>query len=157
MLYNKRIFKRCFSYTRKYWFYNIKYIPLYFKLLAHLMTKGYDEYATWETFDWFIVTMRSILTEYRKYHHGYPVVIDNYPFNNYQDEESKRLREENREKWDGIIDRMIELLDCMDENSERYHTDDCSLEMYHKQAEEREAAKNEFFELFSKYFWNLWD
>lgn len=67
-MYNKTIFKRCFSYKGKYWFYNIKEIPTYIKQMRFLMKHGYDMYACWETFDWFIHTMRKILTHQRYYY-----------------------------------------------------------------------------------------
>ena len=130
---NKNIFDRCFGYRGKYWYMNLKQIPTYFRLMHHLIKYGYDEYATWETFYWFIETMKSILTSYRKNHWGCPVDID-------------------EEEWDGIIDRMIALLDNMDECNPKYDEED-----YNKKHDEMNAAKDEFFKLFSEYFYNLWD
>ena len=145
-MYNKKIFERCFSYRGKYWYENIKEIPRYFKLMHHLIKYGYDEYATWETFDWFIDTMKSILTEYRKYHWGYPG--------------DGRTAEE----WDAEIDRAIELLHLMDENTYEVDLDDyneLSLEQINEQYKERhkmmDDAKDEFFKWFSKNFYTLWD
>ncbi len=134
---NKKIFKRCFDYRGKYWYMNLKYIPLYFKLMHHLIKYGYDEYATWETFDWFIDTMKSILTSYRKKHWSHPWDIE-------------------EEEWDGIIDEMIALLDDMDECNPKYETEEYEKEPI-KKYEEMNAAKDEFFNLFSKHFYNLWD
>lgn len=142
MFYNKKIFQRCFNYKGKYWYKNIKYIPLYFKLMHHLVKYGYDEYATWETFNWFIDTMKLILPQYKN-HMGVPVVIDNY---------SEEKADENETKWYSIIDRMVELLDLMDEQNVRYEDTD-----YKWQLTEMDAAKDEFFKLFSKYFYNLWE
>jgi hypothetical protein len=34
---------------------------------------------------------------------------------------------------------------------------DYSIKDYGKHIQERETAKDEFFKLFSKYFYNLWD
>lgn len=141
MFYNEKIFKRCFRYRGRYWYRNIKEIPLYFKLMHHLIKYGYDEFAEWETFNWFIHTMQSILPQYRN-HMGVPIVIDNYT----DDKES-----ENEDKWYSIIDRMVVLLALMDE--ENYF----NYESYEDQYKEMNAAKDEFFELFSKYFYNLWD
>lgn len=142
LLYNERIFKRCFYHRGKYWYENIKEIPLYFKLMHHLIKYGYDEYATWETFSWFITTMKSIIPHYRD-HMSVPIVIDNY---------TEETVDENEEKWYSIIDRMIELLDLMDECNTRYEDVD-----YKWQHSEMNKAKDEFFELFSKHFYNLWD
>ena len=142
IFYNENIFKRCFNYRGRYWYKNIKYIPLYFKLMHHLIKYGYDEYATWGTFNWFIDTMKSILPHYKN-HMGVPIVIDNY---------TEEKTDENEAKWYSIIDRMVELLDLMDEQNVRYEDSD-----YKWQDSEMNKAKDEFFVLFSKYFYNLWD
>ena len=57
---------------------------------------------------------------------------------------------------DGIVNRMIELLDDMDENSPKYDTDEYWCE-WEKKQKEINAAKDEFFQLFSEYFFALWD
>lgn len=156
MFYNKRIFERCFYHRGRYWYKNIKEIPLYFKLMHHLIKYGYDEYAEWETFNWFINTMQMILPRYRDGSHwGVPIVLENYnpydPHLDLTDEENEELVKKNEEEWFRIIDRMLELLDLMDERnySNCYN--------YEEQEESMNNAKNEFFELFSKYFYNLWD
>lgn len=151
MFYNEKIFKRCFDYRGKYWYKNIKYIPLYFKQMHFLIKHGYDKYAHWETFNWFIDTMHSILTRYRKNHYGVPIVVDNYPWEA-KTEEEKAIVHENELKWDGIIDRMIDLLDDMNESNPKYY----SME-YLEVDNAIHTAKDEFFELFSKYFYHLWD
>lgn len=142
MFYNEKIFKRCFDWRGKYWYKNIKEIPLYFKLMHHLIKHGYDEYATWGTFDWFIDTMKEILTTYRKNHQGYPVAP------NFND----MLQDELNAKYDGDIDRMISLLDAMDECSEQYENVS-HIEQYNAMVK----AKDEFFQLFANYFYDLWD
>ena len=72
-MYNKNIFKRCFSYKGKDWFYNIKEIPTYIKQMRFLMKHGYDMYACWETIDWFIHTSLSII--------GNTLILDAYLVN----------------------------------------------------------------------------
>lgn len=155
LFYNEKIFQRCFGYTKRYWYRKIKNIPRYFKQMHHLIKYGYDEYATWETYYWFMQTMKSILVDYRKNHSSVPIVIDNYPYVAHT-EEDKAMQKCNEEKWDGIINRMIELLDNMDENNPKYDTDEywCKWEKQHK---EINAAKDEFFQLFSEHFFALWD
>ena len=138
MFYNKKIFKRCFNWHGRYWYKNIKEIPLYFKLMHHLVKHGYDEYATWNTFNWFIDTMKPILVAYRQNHCGYP-----WGF-------------ENGSEWCKIIDRMVELLDLMDESNPKYETAEY-VKDYVRQEAEMNEAKDEFFQLFSKHFYNLWD
>lgn len=154
MLYNKQIFERTFIYSKRYWYENIKQIPLYFKRIFSLIKYGYDEYAVWEIRSWFPVTMRSILERYRKCRCGVPILIDNYPMDSCaNDEESKRLRLQNKEMWEHVINRMIELLELMDEDNPRYD----GVDGWKKQEEEMDAAKEEFFKLFSEHFWRLWD
>ena len=155
MFYNKQIFERCFHYKGRYWYKNFKRIPLYFKLIHHLVKYGYDEYATWETFGWFTQTMKSVLAQYREYHVGTPILIDNYPMDSCDHSDKARsLRKQNEQMWDDIISRMIELLDLMDENNTLYHNEEYD---YKRTQESMDNAKEEFFELFAKYFWCLWD
>lgn len=147
-MYNKKIFKRCFHWRGKYWYKNIKEIPLYFKLMHHLIKHGYDEYATWETFDWFIDTMKEILTSYRKSHIGYPIssFVTEY-------DEEKVAKE-----YDAGLDKMIVLLDDMDENNLKYKAEKYKdIDGIVNKHNEMYAAKDEFFKIFSEYFYNLWD
>lgn len=153
MFYNKKIFKRCFNYKKRYWYLNLKHIPLYFKLMHFLIKNGYDEYATWETFDWFIDTMREILLNYRTNSNGIPILLDNYPMGSHEyTEEEQKIIEKNNTLWYSTLDRMIELLNLMDERNLKNEDYD-----WKQTQEKKEEAKNEFFKLFSKYFYNLWD
>jgi soluble cytochrome b562 len=148
MFYNKKIFKRCFNWRGKYWYKNIKEIPLYFKLMRHLIKHGYDEYATWETFDWFIDTMREVLTSYRKSHIGYPV----HSLDTEYDEEKVA------KEYDEGLDKMISLLDDMDESNPKYEAEEYKdINGIVDKHNEMYAAKDEFFKMFSEYFYCLWD
>ncbi|MBQ9673264.1 MAG: hypothetical protein IJV39_01420 [Ruminococcus sp.] len=151
-MYNKSIFKRCFSYKGKYWFYNTKEIPTYIKQMRFLMKHGYDMYACWETFDWFIHTIRKILTHQRYYRHGSPVTVDG--LNEYipDEEKQKALTEQNEKNWNQILDTMFALLDEMDEENPEYENLD-----YHQQQTKMNTSKDIFFKLFSQYFYYLWD
>lgn len=153
MFYNKRIFQRCFSFTG--FFGWIKHIPLYFKQMHHLIKHGYDVEAEWETFGWFIDTMKCILTGYRKNHYGTPVIVDNFPCVT-RTEADKAIVQENDAKWNAIVDRMIELLDLMDECNPKYDAPEYKEDLWRSDKEMNEA-KDEFFELFGKYFYYLWD
>lgn len=155
IFYNKQIFERCFCYSGKYWYKNIKRIPLYFELMHHLIKNGYDEYASWETFNWFIDTMKPILKNYNAHRCGTPIVTDNY----FELLESREDVDEMNEKvWNDTVNRMIELLDLMDECNPKYDADEYDgIDGWKKKDKEMCAAKDEFFELFSKYFYNLWD
>lgn len=132
-MYNKEIFDRCFCWRGTSWWRNItRGIPQYIKQIRFLLKNGYDVYATWETCDWFVEKMKHIFNEYLTHHWGYP--------NEFK----------SNEEWETIICRMIELL-------EKMNYLDYSVKDYEKLIQERDAAKDEFFELFSKYFYNLWD
>ena len=58
----------------------------------------------------------------------------------------------NIEIYNNILNEMIKLLDKMDECNSTYNG--VSLEEMHSAMD---SAKNKFFELFSKYFYTLWD
>lgn len=55
---------------------------------------------------------------------------------------------------------MVDCLELMDEDKAYAHlgiADDYTLESYKRVGELMEEKKNRFFELFSKWFYNLWD
>ena len=120
---NKRILKRCFGYRGKRFYMNVKMVPEYIRETHFLKKHGYDISAQWATCAWFVEVMKEIL----KYHR-------------YQGH------------WHSELDKMIALLDEMDENNPKYDKMDSeeSLNNMNK-------AKDEFFTLFSKYFYKLWD
>lgn len=108
------------------------------------MFKGYDSVDTFETFYKFIERYTKILTEYRKKHYGIP--------GEFIDKEGE---------WDAVIDEMLYHLKYMDEETvtdelEKDVPEDWSVDnmlVY----EIMEKHKDEFFKLFSKYFYHLWD
>jgi hypothetical protein len=108
------------------------------------MFKGYDSVDTFETFYKFIERYTKILTEYRKKHWGIPMEFEN-----------------SAEEWDKIVDEMLYHLHYMDEETvtdelEKDVPDDwtvSSKSVY----EVMNKHKDAFFELFSKYFYDLWD
>lgn len=108
------------------------------------MFKGYDEVDTFETFAKFIERYTKILTEYRKTHFGVPMEFEN-----------------SEEEWDKVIDEMLYHLHYMDEETvtdelEKDVPDNWSASMK-TVSEVMNKHKDAFFELFSKYFYNLWD
>ena len=123
--------------------------------MHHLIKYGYDEYATWETYYWFIQTMKSILVDYKNNMSSTPIIVDNYPWQTKTDED-RAIVKENEAKWNSIVDRMITLLDEMDEYNSRYDDDKYQGNWLLVQ-KEITAAKDEFFKLFSNYFFHLWD
>ena len=131
---------RLFMFHGKSWWRNLKDIPIFIKRISFVLKHGYSPVAQWETFQWFIDVMLEILTNYRHFRSGTPDIIDSGTEN------------ENIEAYNAILDRMIDLLDKMDESNPIYNN------MSWKDADKKkEDAKNEFFKLFSEQFYGLWD
>lgn len=106
------------------------------------MFKGYDSVDVFETFAKFRERYIKILTQYRKNHVGYVFEMEN-------------------EEWEAIIDEMIYHLHYMDkekvtEELERDVPDDWAAS-YKTVNYILDKHKDAFFELFSKYFYHLWD
>ena len=135
-----------FMFHGKDWWRNLKDIPIFIKRIFFTLKHGYSPVAQWETFSWFISVMREILINYRDNRTGTPVVIPDYNTDDLISENK------NIEIYNNILNEMIELLDKMDECNSTYNG--VSLEEMHSAMD---SAKNKFFELFSKYFYTLWD
>ena len=135
-----------FMFHGKDWWRNLKDIPIFIKRIFFTLKYGYSPVAQWETFGWFIAVMREILINYRNNRMGTPVVIPDYNIDDLISENK------NVNVYNSLLDEMITLLDQMDENNSVYN--DVSLEEMHSAMD---TAKNKFFELFSKYFYTLWD
>lgn len=135
-----------FMFQGKNWWRNLKDIPIFFQRIFFTLKHGYSPVAQWETFEWFIAAMREILINYRNNRTGTPVVIPDYHTDDLISENK------NIEIYNNILNEMIELLDKMDECNLTYNG--VSLEEMHSAMD---TAKNKFFELFSKYFYTLWD
>lgn len=135
-----------FMFHGKSWWRNIKDIPIFIQRIFFTLKHGYSPVANWETFGWFITVMREILVNYRDNRTGTPVVIPDYHTDDLISENK------NIEIYNNILNEMIELLDKMDECNSTYNG--VSLEEMHSAMD---SAKNKFFELFSKYFYTLWD
>ena len=137
-----------FMFRGKNWWRNLKDIPIFIKRIFFTLRHGYSPVAQFETFEWFMDVMKEILTNYRYNRMGSPVVIDN--FFDVKEENSNDVV--NEEAYNAILDRMIVLLDLMDEHNQLYN------DMDWKDADKKkENAKNEFFKLFSEQFYGLWD
>ena len=135
-----------FMFHGKDWWRNLKDIPIFIKRIFFTLKHGYSPVAQWETFGWFITVMREILINYRDNRMGTPVVIPDYHTDDLISENK------NIEIYNNILNEMIKLLDQMDECNSTYNG--VSLEEMHSAMD---TAKNKFFELFSKYFYTLWD
>ena len=106
------------------------------------MFKGYDAVDTFETFAKFTERYEKILKEYKSCHYGHPGDMT-------------------AEEWESIVDEMIYHLHYMDEENVESELSkgmpenwvSSSLTVY----EIMERHKDEFFKLFAKHFYSLWD
>lgn len=137
-----------FMFHGKSWWRNLKDIPIFIKRIFFVLKHGYSPAAQWETYGWFMSVMKEILTNYRYNRMGSPVVIDNF----FDVKEENPNDVVNEEAYNAILDRMIVLLDKMDESNPIYNN-----MSWKKRYEEMADATNEFFKLFSDYFYCLWD
>ena len=137
-----------FVFRGKNWWRNLRDIPIFIKRIFFTLKHGYSPVAQFETFEWFMDVMKEILTNYRYNRMGSPVVIDNF----FDVKEENPNDVVNEEAYNAILDRMIVLLDLMDENNQLYNDMD-----WKEAAKKKEDAKNEFFKLFSEQFYGLWD
>ena len=130
---------------------------------------GYADIDTWDIDVWFLEIMPKILKQYKENLHGAPTT---------------RSISGNIEEWKKIISRMIFLLHEMDENKctytnpyeeeyfkyleekyldkkeKTYHMTELGKLYFGEEENKRNymnLCKEEFFNLFSKYFYNLWD
>ena len=137
-----------FMFRGKNWWRNLRDISIFIKRIFFTLKHGYSPVAQFETFEWFMDVMKEILTNYRYNRMGSPVVIDNF----FDVKEENPNDVVNEEAYNAILDRMIVLLDLMDEHNQLYN------DMDWKEADKKkEDAKNEFFKLFSEQFYGLWD
>lgn len=122
-----------FGYRGRYWFRNIKDLWILIKRVFFVLRHGYAPQALWEMDVWFIDVMKELLTWQR----------DNRMSVGYFEKETAN-EDEDKEKTDELLNHMLGLL----EKADPFQTGEF---------EEAEKAKNEFLELFSKYFYKFWD
>ena len=130
-----------FMYRGKNFWRNIKDIPIFFKRIIFVLKHGYFPVALWELDEYVIDIMKEILEWYRDDDHSIPI---------FSMEESY---EWNKAKWDSILNRMIELLDFMDERNTIYR-ELCNFKDHEAM---KENAKEEFFKLFCEHFNSFWN
>ena len=107
--------------------------------------RGWAYGDVWDIDLWFMRTIKPMLIHLRDHGVGFPGTFNN------------------RDEWKVILTEMINCLDMMDEynvdKSLGFYDDDhlWSMEDYKRVYEIMEENKNRFFELFSKYFYAVWD
>lgn len=150
--YTSEEMKEIFTGKESFWD-SVKYFPwrlgfkiknLYYQVKYGFqrMFRGYDDTEVFNTDLTFIDRYLKILKDFRKNHHGYPPSITN-------------------KQWDDILDEMIKHLSLMTEDNieaELKKGMPDSFEPDYKTVNEiMDRHKDEFFKLFSKWFYNLWD
>lgn len=130
-----------FGFKGLSWWRNIKDIPIFFKRIIFTLKHGYGPQAQWETFSWFIAVMREVLDFYENHRMG-DIPIEGVPEEQWTEYNNQLFKD------------MRALLDIMDES---HYEEAETLEERKKLYQESINAKNDFFELFSTYFYDLWD
>lgn len=136
------------------------------KRLCFFCRTGLSPVSTYETFSYFTSAWRIALGNLLKWNYGYPGVcpsLENVR-SLYYVEYSLELRDTLRaeglymfdddagREWQKILTRMLVLLDEMDEENPMYE------EWDYKEADAaRDNAKEEFFRILKRVWWNLWD
>ena len=109
--------------------------------------RGYSYGDVWNMYDWFMGTVKPMLIHLKNEGMGYPGEF------------------KDRSEQEAILDEMIDCLDFMDEDKVYALFGFCEIDDYKRMTKEdhqriyktMEENKNRFFELFSKYYFDLWD
>lgn len=124
---------------------------LKFKRSCQRFKRGYSYSDVWNMDHWFINTVKPMLMHLRDYGIGIPSEL----YVEYVDGGNER------ERWETVLTEMIECLELMDEDTaEKYlgiADNDWSAASYEKVRNLMSEKKDYFFELFSEYFYHLWD
>lgn len=120
-----------------------------FRCRCQRFKRGYAYGDVYDMYCWFQRTAKPMLIHLRD--HGIGIPLDLY----------NHVDENERVDWENILTEMVSCLDLMDEDAAQKHLgiadDDYSVESYQKVNDLMDEKKNRFFELFSKYFFSLWD
>lgn len=124
-----------------------------FRARCQRFRRGWADEDAWNIDFWFRETMQPMLTYFLEHINSYPT----------SDSDIVCLSDdENLKLWKDTISKMIELLNKMDPDPDwdepgNYEDRSRIIEQIQTHREEANKAKDEFFQLFSKYFYNLWD
>ena len=118
-----------------------------FKYRCQRFIRGYADIDMFNIDVWFMRTVKPMLAYLKDHGHGFPGEFDN------------------EDEWNKVLAEMINCLDLMDEDYVYEHLgfgdDDAwrrmTTEDYKNISQTMEENKDRFFELFSKYFYHLWD
>lgn len=126
------------DYGEMYLISQIKIIINELKFAWQRAWRGYDDPSWWNIDDNFIETHKTLLQKLKDNLHGHPIDMT---FN----------------EWEKVLNEMIYLINNMDWN-EMYSDDVENIgERLKENFNKIKQNKERFFELFSKYFYDLWD
>lgn len=114
------------------------------KRLWQVIRKGFYPQAYFETYTYFIDQFKDILTWYKEKRVSTPVIVTPVESNSKWEKENSKAFEDRLNKMIAELDKMR--IDPLDHP-----------EGYAAGNEERETAKEEFFEMFEEIFYDLWD
>ena len=119
-----------------------------FRVRCQRFKRGWAYSDVWDIYVWFMYTVKPMLIHLRDYGIGIPNEL-------VSDGENERVN------WENTLTEMITCLELMDENAVREYLgisdSDYSFESNQKVRDLMEENKDSFFELFSKYYFDLWD
>ena len=129
-------------------YYRIQNALYDFRRRCQRFKRGYSYGDVWNMYDWFMRTVKPMLLHLYHNHAGVPMEFENNP-----------------DGWKEVLNEMITCLEMMDEDNVYVFLGFCELDDYKRMTKEdrenvyriMEENKNRFFELFSKYFYSLWD
>ena len=128
-------------------YYRIKNAWYDFRCRCQRFKRGWAYGDVWDMDQWFMRTVKPMLVHLKN--NGISMPLEFYNGDG------------NRIYWENTLTEMITCLELMDEDAAREYLDisdsDYSFESYQKTNDFMEENKNRFFELFSKYFFDLWD
>ena len=119
-----------------------------FRARCQRFKRGYSYGDVWNMSFWFMRTIRPMLIHLCNNHQGVPLEFENNP-----------------DGWRDVLTEMVTCLDLMDEDNVYNLLGFYKLDDYKRMTKEdyeniyriMEENKDSFFELFSKYFFDLWD
>lgn len=127
-------------FCRIQWFFRDHWFN--FRQRCQRFRRGYASSDVWDLDHWFISTLKPMLTDMLKTYNSHSGEIT-------------------AEEWEAILREMIDCLTLMDADAAQKAlglTDvEWSVEKHQRTKATMEENKKRFFELFEKWFYNLWD
>lgn len=121
--------------------HTIKDFFIMLKRLGFVIRHGYYPAAHYETYEYMLSIWKEIFTWYRDNRCGSGIILEPIEPND------ENWQKKNEEAYTEFYNKMLAELDTMG----------IDLLDYPDAGDEQEAAKNRFFEMFKKIFYDLWD